>query len=233
MFRGDHPALTRAMHRGLALARGLGHPRAGSEHLLLALAEAEDAVGAVLARRGVTESAVRAAVRLAAPLGAGAAADRDTLTPLGLDPFLSRLSPAVLDRPPAREPLFPLGGAAARRRCARLDPPLGLDAQASYEASLRLALARWDRDHRPEHLALVLVALDPGVAWVLAAAGVDPPALLTDLAATFPPPHRNRLLRAERRLGRRSRQHDLVRRYEHTTGRTVTSPTILPTLITA
>jgi hypothetical protein len=136
-----------------------------------------------------------------------------------------------VDRPAAREPLFPLGAAEARRRCAALTPPLGLDAQAAYEASLRLALARRERDHRPEHLALVLVAVDPGAAWVLSAAGIDRRALLADLADAFPPPRRNPLLRAERRLGRRSRHHDVVRRYEHTTGRTAVSAAALAALI--
>ena len=77
--------------------------------------------------------------------------------------------------------VFPLGAARARRRCARLRPPIGLDAQAVYAASLRLALARWERHHRPEHLALTLVALDPGAHWVLHAAGVDTAVLLGDL----------------------------------------------------
>lgn len=234
MFRGDHPDLRRAVGRALAMARDLGHPRAGSEHLLLALSTMGCTVSAALARHGATEAAVREAVRQVAPLGAGAAADRDTLAPLGIDVdrFLSRLSPAVLDRATTREPLLPFEAAKARRRCARLRPPLGLDAQAAYEASLRLALARRDREHRPEHLALSLVALDPGAAWVLSAAGVDSPALLADLANTFPPPSRNLLLRAERRIGRRSRRHDLVRRYQRTTGRTVTSDGAVVTLIT-
>jgi hypothetical protein len=230
MFRGDHPDLGRALGRALATARDLGHPRTGSEHLLLALT-ATGAVSATLAHHGATEAAILAAVRQAAPLGAGAAADRDTLAPLGFDGFLSRLSPTTLDRPTRREPLLPFGGAKARRRCARLSPPLGLDAQAAYEASLRLALARRDRDHRPEHLALCLVALDPGAAWVLNAAGVDTAALLAGLAGTFPPPRRNLLLRAERRIGRRSRRHDLVRRYQRTTGRTVTSGGAVAALI--
>jgi hypothetical protein len=86
-----------------------------------------------------------------------------------------------------------------RRRlyCARLTPPLGLDAQAAYAAGLRLALARREREHRPEHLALALIALDSGVAWVLKTANVDRKALLADLAATFPPPRRNPFLTAE------------------------------------
>ncbi|GIG97942.1 hypothetical protein [Plantactinospora mayteni] len=67
---------------------------------------------------------------------------------------------------------------------------------------------------------------------MLSAAGVDTPPLLADLADTFPPPPRNPLLRAERRIGQRSRGHDLIRRYQHTTGRTVTSGGALTTLIT-
>jgi len=233
MFRGDHPDLRRAVGHAPTMARDLGNPRTGSEHLLLALTAAGGTISAALGRHGATEAAVRDAVRQAAPLGAGAAADRDILAPLGIDAdrFLSRLRPAVLDRPTKREPMLPFGAANARRRCARMSPPLGLDAQAAYEASLRLALARRDRGHRPEHLALSLVALDPGAAWVLSTAGVDTPALLADLANAFPPPRRNLLLRAERRIGRRSRRHDLVWRYERTTGRTVTSGAAVATLI--
>jgi Clp amino terminal domain, pathogenicity island component len=222
MFRGDHPDLRQVMARGLAVALELGHPRCGSEHLLLAL------TAPLLDRFGVREDAVRDAVRRAGPLGAGVAADRDLLAPLG---FSVSLDPSTVDRPPVREPLFPLGGAKARRRCAALTPPVGLDAQAAYEASLRLALARHEREHRPEHLALVLVAVDPGVAWVLDRAGVDRAALLGDLAAAYPIPRRNPLLRADRRLGRRSRQQDVIRRYERTTGRTATSGAALGLLI--
>lgn len=233
MFRGDHPDLRRVVGRAVAMANALHHPRTGSEHLLLALSAADGRVGAVLGRLGVTGTAVREAVCQAAPLGAGAAADRVTLAPLGidLDPILARLSPAVLDRPPAREPLLPFGGARARRSCARMSPPLGLDAQAAYEASLRLALARRDREHRPEHLALSLVALDPGAGWVLSAVGVDARAVLAELASAFPPPRRNPLLRAERLIGRRHRRHDLIRRYQRTTGRAVTSGAAFGTLI--
>ncbi|MDG4790826.1 Clp protease N-terminal domain-containing protein [Micromonospora sp. WMMD1102] len=244
MFRGDHPELRRTVARARTAAAELDHPRVGSEHLLLALtapghaapghtAAAAHTVGALLGRYGGTEQAIRTAVRRAAPLGAGAAADRDLLAPLGVDVagLLSRLSPSTLDRTTRPEPLLPFGAARARRRCARANPPFGLDAQAAYEASLRLALARRDREHRPEHLALALVALDPGVAWALEAAAVDRPTLLTELAAAFPAPARNPLLRAERRIGQRSRGHDLIRRYQHTTGRTVTSAGAVATLI--
>ncbi|MFJ6676740.1 Clp protease N-terminal domain-containing protein [Actinosynnema sp. NPDC091369] len=233
MFRGDHPDLKRTTGRVLRLALDLGHPRTGSEHLLAALADdtaAGRAVADVLVRHGATPAAIRHAAHLAAPLGAGGAADRTLLAPLGvdLDRLLGHGGPA-LDRPAGREPLFPLGAAEAQRRCARLTPRL--DAQASCSASLRLALARREREHRPEHLALALTAMDPGVTWVLKAAGVDRAALLADLAATFPPPRRNPLLNAERRLGHRARHRALVRRYQRTTGRAVTSADALPSLI--
>ncbi|GAA5180048.1 Clp protease N-terminal domain-containing protein [Rugosimonospora acidiphila] len=235
MFRGDHPDLRRVVHSAMVTARDFGHPRTGSEHVLLALTAAGGAVAAVLGRHGATEAVVQEAVRHAAPLGAGAAADRESLVPLGIDVdgFFSRLRPATLDRPTKPEPLLPFGAAKARRRCARLNPPLGLDVQATYEASLRLALARRDREHRPEHLALSLVALDPGAAWVLSGAGADTRALLADLAIAYPPPRRNLLLRAERRVGQRSRRRDLIRRYERTTGRTVTSADTVAVLITS
>lgn len=232
MFRDDHSEPGRVVHRAVALARELGHPRTGSEHLLLALTTDDTpttVVAAVLAGHGATPQAVRQAVDLAAPAGAGVAADRDILATLGIDVdrLLDTTGTALLDRPPAREPLLPLGAAGARQRSARRNPPLGLDAQAAYEASLRLALGRREREHRAAHLALALVALDPGAAWVLSTADVDTPALLADLAATFPPPHRGALLRAERRLGRRRRHHDIVRRYQRTTGRTAnTGPAI-------
>ena len=49
MFQGEHPELRRVLDRALALARDLGHPRVGSEHLLLALTTAGGAVAHVLA----------------------------------------------------------------------------------------------------------------------------------------------------------------------------------------
>jgi len=234
MFRGDHPDLRSALSRALAISRELRHPRAGSEHLLLALSAADGPVAAVLGRHGATAAAVLEAVRRAAPAGAGTAADRAVLAPLGVDAdrLLSGLSPAVIDRPAAREPLLPLGAAAARRRCARMSPPLGLDAQAVYEASLRLALARRDHEHRTEHLALALVAFDPGAQWALDAAGARPTVLLADLAAVFPPPKRNIVLQAERLIASRSRYDRVVRRYQRTAGRTATPSCARAALIT-
>jgi Clp amino terminal domain, pathogenicity island component len=233
MFQGDHPEVSHAVISALTAARDLGHPRAGSEHLLLGLSAAGTSVSTVLAQHGISEAALRAAVGQVAPLGAGAAADQEVLAPLGIDvtQILSQAGPAALDRATAREPLLPFGAAKARRRCAGMSPPLGLDAQAAYAASLRLALARRERAHRAEHLALSLVALDPGAAWILRTIGACVSALLADLAATFPPPRRNLLLRAERRIGRWPRGNDLIRRYQRTTGRPVTAGGAVASLI--
>ncbi|MER7128985.1 Clp protease N-terminal domain-containing protein [Streptosporangium saharense] len=235
MFRGDHPELGRTMVRAWMLARDLGHPRVGSEHLLLSLASDEGTVATVLTAHGATRIVLGEAVHHAAPTGAGAAADRESLAALGidLDRLLGPSGARALDRPPSRESLFPLGTARARRHCALANPPIGLDTQAVYAASLRLALARREREHRPEHLALTLVALDPGAAWTLSAANVNRQALLTHLAAAFPPPRRNPLLRAERRIALRHRHDYLIRHYQQTTGRTATDPSALTTLIGA
>jgi hypothetical protein len=136
-----------------------------------------------------------------------------------------------LDRLVRRQPLFPLGSGSARRRCASWDPPLGLDAQGAYEASLRLALARGERRHRPEHLAMVLASLDPGVDWVLVQLGTDRRGLLQDLERTFPPPQRSSMLRGARSLLRSTRQRHLVRRYQRTTGRSSIGPADLASFV--
>jgi len=229
------------MRLAVTTARALGHPRVGSEHLLLALAvpltrgDASEAatVAVVLARHGATAAALRAATQAAAPSGAGASADRALVAVLGvdLDRLLQNPDAAMWDRSVNRKPVFPLGAGAARRRCARMSPPLGADAQASYEASLRLALARRERQHASEHLALTLVSLDPGVDWMLTAVGADRGAVLADLAGAFPPPARNPLLRAERRLGQRPRHRDIVRRYQRLTGRTAIDASTVAGLI--
>jgi hypothetical protein len=67
---------------------------------------------------------------------------------------------------------------------------------------------------------------------LLRASGVPRPALLAGLTATFPPPERGRLLAADRRLGLRHRRNELIRRYQRSTGRPVSSPGAVATLIT-
>jgi len=221
MFRGDDAELDNLMWRALASARDLGHPRVGSEHLLLALTLSGSRVADVLAWHGGTGAAIKEAVCAAAPSGAGVTADSVLLAVLGidLDRLLNIPGGASLDHPAVREPVFPLGLRKARRQCDGIRPPLGVDAQAVYEASLRLALARREHRHRCEHLALTLVTLDPGVQWVLNEISVDSQTLRADLAIEFPSPEQNPLVRAERQLGHRFRYQDIVRRYQRVTGR--------------
>ncbi|MEU4523625.1 Clp protease N-terminal domain-containing protein [Amycolatopsis sp. NPDC024027] len=219
MFRGDDPAVGRVFRRAGELAREYGHARVGSEHLLLALTE-----GPLTGLAGIERAVLRAA-----PDGAGVAADREALTVLGID--LGPLPAELADRPPVKEPLLPLGVARVRQRCARAKPPIGLDVQAAYAASLRLALARREREHRIEHVALALFALDPGADWAVRTAGADRRELLARLASAYPPPRRNRLLRVERRLGRQARCRDIVRGYQRTTGRAPVAPAALAALV--
>ena len=63
MFRGDDVELTRVLGAAVRAARELGHPRVGSEHVLLAFVE----------RGMVSADGVREKTRSAAPLGAGVA----------------------------------------------------------------------------------------------------------------------------------------------------------------
>lgn len=291
MFRGDSAELREVLRRALGSARDLDQPRAGSEHLLLALAQDGSSAG-ILARHGATPAKIRNAVAAAGPSGAGAAADRALLAALGLGPdgrgldelgledpgrdglglegrgrdglgpdgrglnglgadglgldgrgldglgldglgLEGLVSAAWLDRPAGRQPVFPLGARRSRQRCARMSPRLGLDAQAVWAASLRLALARRERQHRPEHLALALITLDPGAAWILARIDASRTALAADLADAFPPPRRQLLLRADRRLGQRARARDLIHRYQRLTGRTATDSPAITALISS
>lgn len=76
---------------------------------------------------------------------------------------------------------------------------------------------------RPGHIVNIFCRFsrEYRVAWTLGHAKVNRNALLAALSEAFPPPHRNPLLRLERRLNRRLRHRDLIRRYQDTTGRTV------------
>jgi hypothetical protein len=232
MFHGDDPKLACVMDRAVRAAQELGHPRTGSEHLLVALAGEKGTLADLLLDHGVSVPTVQHVVSTA-PMGASAAADGQLLRAIGvdLDALFDATGWGLFDHPASRLPIFPLGARKARARCARTQPPIGLDAQAAYSASLRLALARRERTHRPEHLALILIALDPGVNLVLRVAGADHLALLSDIRSTFPPPRRCMLWRIERHLCRAARCNHLVRRYQDLTGRDVVDRTALPQLV--
>lgn len=231
MFHGQSPELARVVADARRRARHGGFPRVGGEHLFLAMCAGGGRLSEVLGTGGASEQALRDAIEAAGPRGAGAASDRVLLGALGVDLDVAVADGLALNRPARPEPLFPLGAQRARRRSARSTPPLGLDARCAWEASLRLALARAEREQRPEHLAMVLVALDPGVAWVLSHAQIDHRALEENLAGAYPSPERGVLGGIQRRLVGH-RLHNLVCRYERTTGRATTSPQALVRLAT-
>jgi hypothetical protein len=221
LFKGDDQDLKRLVRKAISVAHELGSPRVGSEHLFIALASGGGQVAKAVEHCGTGVGELTRSAASAAPLGAGAAADREALLSIGvdLDELLRGSGPGSLDRAPIRAPWFPLGSAKARARCAALIPPVGIDAQAIYETSLRIALCRGENSHRPHHLAFALVAMDPGVDWLLDEVGADKVRLLADLRERFPVPPRNRFTRTWRRLRNKSRSSDVVRRYQATTGR--------------
>jgi len=225
MFHGDDPAVGRVLRRAGEVAARLGHPRVGSGHLMVSMAYPDSVTAEVLERHGITAPALVNVVRAAGPDGVGVKADQVVLAELGVS-IASATIAAAAERPVGREPLFPLGARQARDRAlAAMTTPLGADVWAGYEASLRLALARRERSHYPGHLLLTLMCLDPGVAWMLDELDVDRRALLNDLAATLPTPRRRP------RMGHRRRRREIVRRYQHRTGRPVVDGPALTSLI--
>lgn len=105
MFHGQSPELSRVVTDASRSAAELGCSRVGSEHLLLALSAIGGPLAELLGAAGATEEALRRAVEAAKPHGAGAAADRAVLAPLGVDLDLLVAGGPVLDRPAGQEPL--------------------------------------------------------------------------------------------------------------------------------
>jgi ATP-dependent Clp protease ATP-binding subunit ClpA len=209
MFQGDTAQLWATLVRARKTARRLGHPTARAEHLLLALCDDIDLlsdlkgpVEAIITRPGVTPAAIEADRALLASVG------------VDLDELLAGAGVEALEPRSGRPPLLPLGGKKARHRWG----PVGSDFRAAYEASLRLALARMERSHRPEHLLTALLAFDRGCAWLLEECGVDRRLLATSVHHRFPPPRRNAFLRAARSTTWKRRYRDITKRYENTSG---------------
>lgn len=163
------------------------------------------AVSSLIVRPGIGPAAVEA--------------DRAALRAVGIDDgplrevTMKRFGPQVFDPRPGGRYLFPLGARRAEQRCAAIHPPIGHDAQALYEASLRYALARRDRRHDVHHLLLAMLALDRGVAWVLDELTVDQALLRSATERAFPLRRGHLLMRTERRLAWRTRNRLIAQRY--------------------
>lgn len=212
MFRGDTGPLVVTMCAAREAARRLGHPEPRSEHLLLALCAGTTEVGHFLRDQGIGAAMIERVITEPGVAPASIEVDRASLESLGVDlnGLLASAGAMALAPRSGRRPLLPLGGKRAWQGAA--------DFRAAYEASLRLALARMEREHRPEHLALALIEFDRGVAWLLTQVGVDRLRLEFALHRRFPPPRRNALIRAARRGTWQRRYRAIVRRYENTAG---------------
>ena len=230
MFGGDLAEVGETLGDACGTARSLGSRWVGSEHLLLALSRRNDDLGGLLRAAGVTPGRIEGVLARPGIQPAAIEAERAALAVLGveLDEVRRRaesgLGAGVLDPRPGRPPLLPFGGRRAREWAARHRPPIGPDVQAIYEASLRLALARRETHHRIEHLALSMLTLDRGTAWLLDQVGADREALETAVHRRFPLPVRNGVLRLDRRLGWGSRRRDIARRFATTSGTPALGP---------
>jgi Clp amino terminal domain, pathogenicity island component len=234
MFQGDSPDLKGVLILAPSIARELRDDYVGSEHLLAAVARQRGQVAEILAEHRADVGAIRRILRdHRPPGGATAAADQELLSALGIE--ISPLLPSSVSNSTTAlhsHRWFPIGEPSARRRLAAIRPTFGVDAQAAYAASLRLALARREREHRVEHLALTLLTLDPGARWVLASLGTDYGRLLDELACAFPPPRRPSVVRGDRRVGRSRRLGAIKRRHQDLSGHINIVDDVLARLIT-
>ncbi len=225
MFKGDTVELSDTLKDACSQGRRLGHRRVGSEHVLLALSNADGTVGRILREAGVTPEAVLSVIGRARVGPAVVEADRAALRSIRLDDHalredaIEQFGPEVFDpRPRGRRPLLPLGARRAERLCAAMRPPIGHDAQALYEASLRLALARRDRGHDLHHLLLAMLWVDRGVSWLIGELGVDRASLRSAVDTAFPLRRANLLMHIERQLAWQHRSWQIRRRYMLRTG---------------
>ena len=175
-------------------ARRLGHHYIGTEHILLALAASDSETAALLRARGVTPDAVEAVIRrLIGNEGRRGPLDREALAAIGID------LDHVIDRIEAVFGPFALEPRTQRRRRWRQRSrsctsggrggrtpitghvPFTPRAKKCIELSLREAIALHDRNIGTQHLALGLTRGDGLAPQILAALGVSPRALHTEI----------------------------------------------------
>jgi ATP-dependent Clp protease ATP-binding subunit ClpA len=188
--------------QAMAAARRLEHRRMGSEHLLLALVAAGAPASEPFRAHGLVPERVERVVDGLAASPPGSEADRQALAAIGIDLDLvrSRVEAAfghgALDRPRPRRPLLNFGRRRAEWLCERCRPPVGRDAQAVLESSLRRSLDRHERHVGLEHVALELLARrGDGAAAVIDRLGARREQLAAAVEARYPPPRARGLLR--------------------------------------
>ena len=191
MFERFTRASREAVKQAQTEARELGHPRIGTEHLLLALlADGQGSIAVLLRGAGVDHAGVRAELtrRVGAcnsvspePLADTDQADAAALRAIGIDIEAVRraieenFGPEALQLPPPEAPrrrgfLRRSSGSAPARRHI----PFSGRAKKSIELSLREAIHLKHTFIAPEHLLLGLVREGTGLgARILVDAGVD------------------------------------------------------------
>jgi len=154
-------------------AKRLGADQVGSEHLLLAMLDADDNVARrVLERHGLTYDTAYDLIRR---MGAGPELDAQALEAIGIDLEAVRdkleavFGKGVLDTPRPR----------GRRRS------FGHDARKTLELSLRESIALRSNAISTGHILLGLIRADDGAARVLRQAGIDPQALREEITAAL------------------------------------------------
>ena len=184
MFERFTPEARQIVVAAQVAAKGRAHCWIGTEHLLLALAGAEDDTGQILRTTGVTVAAIDTALadHTGYPFD-----DRSALASLGIDldavrdAVESRFGPGALQtRPPQTSRWSRVR--RHRRPCtpSRFHVPFTPRAKRALEQSLRQALKLKDNHIGTEHLLLGVLTETGGMsAWLLDHLGVEP-SLLRD-----------------------------------------------------
>lgn len=157
-----------------AQARDLGHGRIGTEHVLLALLDADDGTARTLRAHGLDTAALRA--RVAAVGGRDGDLDPDALRAIGIDLDAVRraaedsFGEGALDAPPGE------------RRGRRSHLPFSKEAKKALELSLRHAIRLKHNHIATGHILLGLLHDDDFRAVRLAwESGADVAELRTDI----------------------------------------------------
>lgn len=175
MFERFTDEARQLVHQAQAEARRLGHPRTGTEHLLLGLL-ADPESSAAKALRGIDHAQAEVAIETALGARHGEALDADLLGTLGIDLSAVRekieasFGPGSLDRPPHRNHR----GALLSGRHLSWTPR----AKKALELSLREALALKSKAINPSHVLLGLIREGEGLAMkIMVEQGLDPAAI--------------------------------------------------------
>jgi ATP-dependent Clp protease ATP-binding subunit ClpA len=156
-------------------AKKLGADRIGSEHMLLAILDADDnPARRILERHGLTYGAAYDMVRR---MSANPPLDAQALEAIGIDleavrgKLESVFGEGVLDAPKPSQ--------RGRHQA------FGQDARKTLELSLRESIALHSNYISTGHILLALIRADGGAAWVLREAGLDPKALREEVTAAL------------------------------------------------